>query len=212
MDWRSAVGGAHEKIGMALFAQKDYAGALAAYRKCREIWVELSQRDPTNTDLQRSVTLAINKLGDVQLATNDATGALATYREALAIRERLVTASPSNAKWRRDRFYSHYKVALALHEIPGRKRDAVAELRTALALADENMTLFPSNGSIQVDAVEARAAVAEALAEVGDRAEARAEYGKALELGRQLAAKGDAKDWATRLARIESKLASLPGK
>jgi hypothetical protein len=64
-------------------------------------------------DWQRARTLIANKLGDVRMKADDPRGALAAYQSAVTIRARLVATDPHNTGWRRDLFYSHYKIAHA---------------------------------------------------------------------------------------------------
>jgi len=116
ISFRGTLEVAHEQIGIVLFEQHDVAGALEHYRASYDIAAELAAADPGNLDDQRGLSVALNKLGDVQLATHDRAAALDSYRHALAIREKLIAKDPTNTEWRRDVFYSHYKVSTVLRE------------------------------------------------------------------------------------------------
>jgi hypothetical protein len=62
----------------------------------------LAQRDPSNSEWQRDLSISYQKGGLVRQAQGQQAETLRLYQQSLAIRERLVQLDPSNAEWRED--------------------------------------------------------------------------------------------------------------
>jgi hypothetical protein len=51
---------------------------------------ELVERDGSNVEWQRTLSLSLERMGDVRLALGNAVTAVAAYEESVAIRRRLI--------------------------------------------------------------------------------------------------------------------------
>ena len=83
------------KVGDVLMQQRDFAGALAAYRECLDIRDELYAADPDNAGLRQHITVTLDKIGNVLAAQGDHPAAADAHRRAIMIRESPATADPA---------------------------------------------------------------------------------------------------------------------
>jgi hypothetical protein len=60
---------------------------------------ELVERDGSNVEWQRTLSLSLERMGDVRLALGHAMFAVTAYEESLAIRHRLIELDDSNIHW-----------------------------------------------------------------------------------------------------------------
>jgi len=90
-EWQLEVAVSHGKIGSALLALGDGAGALAAYRAGLTIAAPLATRAPDKTEPRHQVALCRAGIGRALLARGDRAGALRELRLALSVAERLAS-------------------------------------------------------------------------------------------------------------------------
>jgi len=84
----------HERIGDALLAAKDFAGAAQAYRESLIIAENLAKASPTDADVQRDLSIAYDKLGKALMDGGQLQEALQTFRASLSLREKLAADNP----------------------------------------------------------------------------------------------------------------------
>lgn len=134
--------------GDRLLAQGNLAGALRRHREGLRSLERLSIADPTNTGLQRDVSVGHVKLGNTLQALGDLTEARREYRKALVIRKRLASSDPNNIYWQWDLAASHRHLGLVLFL----QRDlskALREHRTALSIMQRLVSSNPDNAEWQ---------------------------------------------------------------
>jgi predicted negative regulator of RcsB-dependent stress response len=90
----------HENLGDVLLAQRDVAGALAAYRAEMTILEALVATDASNAIWQQDVAGCHLQLGDALVAQRDRAAARAEYEAGRAVAQRLAASDPTNAELR----------------------------------------------------------------------------------------------------------------
>jgi non-specific serine/threonine protein kinase/serine/threonine-protein kinase len=101
IDHRIAVAVLYEKIGdikgLESYANLgDTAGALASYRKAKDLLEPLSAANRQNLDLTSQLAEVLNREGMLLDTTGDVAGALTMQRRAVSIMEQLAAANPNN--------------------------------------------------------------------------------------------------------------------
>src|SRR5262249_55523512 len=123
------------KVGEALLAQGDAAGALAGGRAALAIDVSLDRGDPTNSDRRGQLSASHRTIGDGLLSHKNSAGARGEYRAARAMTAVLAETDPSNSDRQRDLAIDHEKVGDALLA-RGDKVAAFSEYKAGLAVAE----------------------------------------------------------------------------
>ena len=166
-------------------AQKQRAAA-TAYRTSLDALLNLVEKDPSNVQLQRSLSVNYNKVGDVLRDQGDPAAALAEYRAALDIARRLAGKDPGDAQWQRDLSVSHDKVGEVLSD-QGNLAAALAEYRAALDIARRLAGKNPGDVQWQRSLSVSHDKVGDLLRDQGDPAAALTEYQAALDIGQRFA-------------------------
>jgi predicted negative regulator of RcsB-dependent stress response len=144
----------NERLGDVYLAQGNLAAALQQYRASLDRWVSLRDREPSNTDLQRFTSVALNKVGDVLVLQGDLPGALRSFRDGLAIVEQLAKGAPDNAGWQRDLSVSHLMIGDVL-KAQGNPGEALTSFRAGLAIRERLAQADPANAQWQWDLLPA---------------------------------------------------------
>ena len=109
--WRLDLWIGHQRIGDILFAQKDYAGALAEYEFYNKRAGEAARLDADNGEWQRFLANSHMLIGDVLLAQNSAARALAQYTTAVVIYRDV--AKDFRPRSLRNLALGHYRMGMA---------------------------------------------------------------------------------------------------
>jgi tetratricopeptide (TPR) repeat protein len=104
----------HDRIGNALAAAKDTAGALQNYQAALRVRAAIAAADPNNAEIQRDLSISHEKIGNILAQSGNAAGALAQYRQSLNIDTRLSEHDPDNAQARLDCAASHENIGQLL--------------------------------------------------------------------------------------------------
>ncbi len=88
---------AYNNQGNLLMAQGDLEGAWQAYQNGLKIIQRLAQRDPSNSEWQRDLSVSHENVGDVLVARGDLDGALTAYQASLKIPRVWPSAIPATA-------------------------------------------------------------------------------------------------------------------
>jgi DNA-binding winged helix-turn-helix (wHTH) protein/tetratricopeptide (TPR) repeat protein len=182
-----ALSTAQEKIGDALEGEKDWRGALAAYRSDLSIRQRLATLDPENMRLQRDVSIAWLDVGDEQAALDDLKGAASSYSQALDLCRERAAKDPSNTLWQED-------VAVALSDIgdldikAGNRREAAIAYRRALSVVQALTKKDPTDVRFALDLIDVESDLGDDLARLGDTREAATHAAVAAYHARRLAA------------------------
>jgi hypothetical protein len=86
MGWQFDLSQSFDRVGDALGAQGDLAGALKSYRDGLAIRDRLAKSDPSNTAWQRELGASLVRIGNVQGTQGDLAGALKSYRDGRDMR------------------------------------------------------------------------------------------------------------------------------
>lgn len=136
--WRFDLWIGHQRIGDILFAQKDYAGALAEYEFYNRRAGEAARLDADNGEWQRFLANSHALIGDVLLAQNSAAPALAQYTTALAIYRDV--AKDFRPRSLRNLALGHYRMGMARLAM-GDVGQAQAEFDACLAIQVDETAL-----------------------------------------------------------------------
>ena len=136
--WRLDLWIGHQRIGDILFAQKDYAGALAEYEFYNKRAGEAARLDADNGEWQRFLANSHMMIGDVLLAQNSAARALAQYTTALAIYRDV--AKDFRPRSLRNLALGHYRMGMARLAM-GDAGQAQAEFDACLAIQVDETAL-----------------------------------------------------------------------
>ena len=128
-------------------AQKQRAAA-TAYRTSLDALLNLVEKDPSNVQLQRSLSVNYNKVGDVLRDQGDPAAALAEYRAALDIARRLAGKDPGDAQWQHSLSVSHDKVGDLLRD-QGDPAAALTEYQAALDIGQRFAEADPGDAQWQ---------------------------------------------------------------
>jgi tetratricopeptide (TPR) repeat protein len=104
-------------LGDVLQAQRDFVGALAAYRESLAIANAVEQKDPGANGWRRVLVVGGMKIGDVLVAQHDLAGALAAYRDIIAILTALMLQDPNNTEAQRNLAVSYARAGLIASQL-----------------------------------------------------------------------------------------------
>ncbi len=136
--WRLDLWIGHQRIGDILFAQKDYAGALAEYELYNKRAGEAARLDADNGEWQRFLANSHMLIGDVLLAQNSAARALAQYTTAVVIYRDV--AKDFRPRSLRNLALGHYRMGMARLAM-GDVGQAQAEFDACLAIQVDETAL-----------------------------------------------------------------------
>ena len=209
--WQHDLSANHVKMGDALRAQGDLAGALKSYRQALDIIQRLAAADPSNANWQRDLSVSHIKLGDALSAQGDLPSALKAYRQALDTSQRLADAEPSNAGWQRDLSVSHIKLGDALRA-QGDLAGALKFFRQACNISQRLAAADPSNADWQSDLSVSQSKLGDVLRAQGDLVGALKSYRQACNISQRLAAADPSNaDWQHDLSVSHNKLGVVLG-
>ena len=136
---------AYQKIGDAQGNHNysnlgDTPGALASYRKAREIHEALVRASPRQTEAHLDLSVSYIKIGDIELQVGDTRNAHRSYERALEVAESASRLEPSNLLAQRNLGFSHHKVGnvlISLNDLDGalRHHEEALKLREVIAAA-----------------------------------------------------------------------------
>ena len=193
----------HDRIGDVLRMDGRREEAIEAYRKSLVIRENLVATDPDNTDWQRGLSISYERVGDMLAASKSQQEALEVYHKSLAIIARLAATDTGNGEWQRDLSVTHDRIGNVLLDM-GRREDAVRTYRQSLAIREGLAAADAGNPQSQDDLVISLVK----LAQAGDQP--RAQYTRALAIGRRLDAEGVlTTSQRNRIKMIEGALAKL---
>ncbi|MDX2104046.1 MAG: tetratricopeptide repeat protein, partial [Alphaproteobacteria bacterium] len=161
--------------------------ALILTRALHPLAAAKASANPSDLDLQRTLSVILDRLAEQLVAVGDTAGAMGAFRDSLAIRERLAAADPSNTQWQRD-------LSISLNNIGGRlaaegdAAGAMAACRDSLAIAQRLTAADPSNTQWQRDLSVSLNNIGNRLAAGGDAAGAMAAFRDSLAIRQRLAA------------------------
>lgn len=81
------------------------------YDEAHRLAQRLMDKDPSNTEWQRDLSVSHNKIGDVLVAQGDLPAALTAFRASLGIAETLAKRDAGNSEWQRDLYVSYWRLA-----------------------------------------------------------------------------------------------------
>jgi tetratricopeptide (TPR) repeat protein len=136
--WRLDLWIGHQRIGDILFAQKDYARALAEYEIYNSRAQEAARLDIDNGEWQRFLANSHVKMGDVLLAQKSAAQALAHYTKAVATYRDV--AKDFRPRSLRNLALGHYRMGMARLAMEDFNR-ARAEFEACLSIAVDETAL-----------------------------------------------------------------------
>ncbi|MGH6769261.1 MAG: TIR domain-containing protein [Xanthobacteraceae bacterium] len=136
--WRLDLWIGHQRIGDILFAQKDYARALAEYEIYNKRAEEAARLDTDNGEWQRFLANSHVKLGDVLVAQKAAAQALAQYTKAVVIYRDV--AKDFRPRSLRNLALGHYRLGMARLAMEDFSQ-ARAEFEACLAIAVDETAL-----------------------------------------------------------------------
>jgi tetratricopeptide (TPR) repeat protein len=193
----------HDRIGDVLRMDGRREEAIEAYRKSLVIRENLVATDPDNTDWQRGLSISYERVGDMLAASKSQQEALEVYHKSLAIIARLAATDTGNGEWQRDLSVTHDRIGNVFLDM-GRREDAVRTYRQSLAIREGLAAADAGNPQSQDDLVISLVK----LAQAGDQP--RAQYTRALAIGRRLDAEGVlTTSQRNRIKMIEGALAKL---
>jgi tetratricopeptide (TPR) repeat protein len=85
--------------------------AATAYKSMRDLIRMQLDRDPSNKNLERDLSVSFNKIGDLQNAEGKRTEALASYQAGLVIAKRLAELDKANTHWQTGLVVSFWKIS-----------------------------------------------------------------------------------------------------
>ena len=157
----------------------DLTTALTWAKEAHDIFTELSAQYPSNSELQRDLSVSFIKIGNILEKQGQINEALASYQQALAIRERLTQLDPANNNWRRDLSVSYTKIGNVQEEL-GQTNEALTSHQQALAINDGLAQLDPVNSQWQRDLSVSYSNIGIVQEKLGQINEALASYQQAL--------------------------------
>ncbi|TKB67294.1 MAG: DUF4062 domain-containing protein [Nitrospira sp.] len=92
------------------------------YDEAHRLAQRLMDKDPSNTEWQRDLSVSHDRIGDVLVAQGDLPAALTVFRASLGIAETLAKRDAGNSQWQRDLYVSYWRLADMAE-----KRNAVKE-------------------------------------------------------------------------------------
>ena len=92
----------HNSVGSVLEAQARLSEALREYEAYKQLMLDLTQRDPSNANWQRELSVSHNCVGRVLAAQGQLSEALREYEAYKQLMLDLTQRDPSNADWQRE--------------------------------------------------------------------------------------------------------------
>jgi tetratricopeptide (TPR) repeat protein len=134
---------------LAAIAQQQRAAA-TAYRTSLDTLLNSVEKDPSNLQWQRDLSISRQRIGATLMDQGDLAGALAQYRAALDINQRLAEKDPGDTQWQHDLSITHQKMGAALVD-QGDLAGALAQYRANLEIVQRLAEKDPHNAQWQLD-------------------------------------------------------------
>lgn len=132
----------HRDLGFRLTHDAD--ASLKHLRKARELYLDLTRREPASEDIQFDLANTCTQLGVALQDHDDPAGAIEQYRAASAICERLAASKPHEQRFRHALWSSYENMARVLAAL-NNPAGAVEASQKALALGEQLITDDPLN-------------------------------------------------------------------
>ena len=169
------IADAHDQLGDILQAQGQRANALKEFGAAKEINLQLTQRDPGNSDWQRELSVSHNKIGRIYEVHGKLTEALREYEASQTIRFQLTNRDPDNAGWQRDLSVTHHNIG-RIYLAQGKLAEALREYEAAHTIKLHLTQRDPDNAGWQRDLSLSRNNIGRIYEAQGKLAEALREY------------------------------------
>jgi tetratricopeptide (TPR) repeat protein len=166
---------AHERIGTTLFDAEDKSGALRQYQQMLALYEFYAEADPTNADLQRSLSVSHYDIGSVYLSLGRLTDALDEFHIDLDIINRLAATDPSRGTWQRDLAFTHGMIGEVLLA-QGRAEEARGSYSEQLKIMTRLVASDQKSSFWQIDLATTHASIADTFIAEGRLDEALSSY------------------------------------
>jgi tetratricopeptide (TPR) repeat protein len=168
--------------------------------------IELAAAEPSDTDLQRALSVSHNRLGSVLADQGNPAGARAAFQASLAVAERLAAIDPRNAGWQRDIAACHNHVGTLL-TAQGNLAGALEAFQGSLAIAKSLAAADPANPDWQRNLAISHGHVGDVLKAQGNLSGALAAFQATLAICENLVKAGASNiDWQRDLAFSHERL------
>jgi tetratricopeptide (TPR) repeat protein len=141
---------AYEGIGGILVTQREWPGAISAYRAAATSVEALYASDAENSRWPRELADIHERIGDVLKSQGEPVLATDEYRKALTLIDSLVSRDAANTQWQSDLSEIQERIGAAL-VAQGDEQGALMAYRSSLALREVLATRDPSNVQWQID-------------------------------------------------------------
>jgi tetratricopeptide (TPR) repeat protein len=126
-----------EELGDVLEFHGDLAGAVRNFERTREIRAELAQRDASNAQRQRALSISLTRLGRVYRKIGDLEAAAWSFQESCKLRSWLVDHYPSDPRCKAELERTHKKLREVEQEQETVKQTRESESRALRAARPE---------------------------------------------------------------------------
>ena len=172
--------------GHVFTLQGNLSAAREKYQNGLAIARTLSKADPSNTGVQRDLSISYDRLGDVARAQGDLADARTYYEDTLSIARTLAEADPSNTEFQRDLSISYNRLG-DVARAQGNLADARTYYEDSLAIRRTLAEADPSNTGFQRDLSVSYNRLGDVAQAQGNLADARTYYEDSLAIRRTLA-------------------------
>jgi hypothetical protein len=209
-----------DKLGVALAAQNDSAGALVEFNKELTIYMNLERADPGNLTWQRNVaqswgqisdqhyaqSQAADQAGNAAQALQQAAAAVASSQQSVAIRQQLVHAAPEDVDAQLNAAGAFSQFAIALHW-DNQNAKATGTQRQAVRLLEDIVDARHATPSVRLQLVQNLYTLSQLTDDANEKRDAlRKSLAIAMELARQNEDTEETNSW---IAELQGALAKL---
>ena len=146
IEYRSSLAWAFALYGMSLLSSDAKLASKVLDEGLNEV-KQLIEADQKNTEWLRYRALMYNFLGDAFLLDGRTSEAFAQYEEGLSVRRTLCSIDPKNARWKRDLFYTLYRMS-EMHRVAEHSDGTIYYRHSALDVADQTLRYFPEDEAL----------------------------------------------------------------
>lgn len=171
--------------GMILRDRADQAGALKSFEQAHAIRERLARDEPSNTDFQADVAIALDLIGHTLRQQGNLQRALDSYRKSLDIRQQLAPSAPGDARRQRELATSWMNIGDASVS-SGDLTSALDAYRRSLAINQQQVAQHPADPEWQHDLVTAHISIGDVLRSQSDVSGARAAFEEGLSIQQKL--------------------------
>jgi tetratricopeptide (TPR) repeat protein len=155
-------------LGDVLHREGTTSASEGAYRQASTLAANEVQRDPSNAEWQRSLSISQRTIGDILREKGDGEAALKAYRDTLAIAKKLVERDASNTDWQRDLSVSYENIGDILRDM-GEREAALKAYEDGLAIRKKLVQRPTSNTDWQRDLSVSHIKIGDILKDKGER-------------------------------------------